>query len=241
MADAPATPVLPNDDAARSPTGEILDVRDTPKPAAAEGSPAEGSDGEAPKPADGEAVKPADPAKPDADATKVPDAYDFKAPDGYTIDTKLVETVTPIFKEMGLNQEQAQKLFDVHANALIEAAKAPQATYEQTRAKWQADTLADPDIKAATIDGKIGIEAVKVDIGRALTALNDAKLVSDFRAAMDLTGAGDNPACIKTLWRLAQHISEGRPVAGKGPSTEGQKGPNDRPATGARALYPNLS
>jgi len=49
----------------------------------------------------------------------VPEKYDFKAPaawseKGWELDTKLIETATPIFKELGLSQDQAQKLVDFY-------------------------------------------------------------------------------------------------------------------------------
>jgi hypothetical protein len=108
------------------------------------------------------------------------------------------------------------------------------------RKEWAAKTLADAEVSSYTTDGKTGIDAVKVDIGRALGTLDPA-LRAEFQAAMDLTGAGDHPAFVKALWKLSQAVSEGRPVTGKGPSPEGQRAPgtNARP-TPAKALYPNL-
>lgn len=172
-----------------------------------------------------------------------PEVYaDFKAPDGYTVDPKAIEAATPIFKELGLSQDAAQKLFDFHAKQMIDAAKAPQETYENLRRDWKAQIDADPDIRSATADGKTGLDAVKIGIGKTLAALGDAKLTADFKAAMDLTGAGDNPAFIKAMWKLSSFITEGKHVAGSGPSPHGQTPPgaSGKPDA-ARALYPNLS
>ena len=87
-----------------------------------------------------------------------------------------------------------------------------------------------------------GADAVKIGIGKTLAALGDAKLTADFKAAMDLTGAGDNPAFIKAMWKLSSFITEGKHVAGSGPSPHGQTPPgaSGKPDA-ARALYPNLS
>lgn len=237
---APTPPPLPNDAAARSPTGEILEPSQipTPPPAKApDGTPAPTSTSPDPaaKPADGK-----DPAKPAAGA---PETYaDFTAPEGYTLDKAAIDAATPIFKELGLSQEAAQKLVAFHASQMIEAAKAPQATYEATRTEWQTKVKSDPELTAAVSGGKTGLEAVKLDIGRALNALGDAGLAAEFKAAMDLTGAGDHPAFVKTLWKLSSFITEGKPVQGTGPSPHGQRAPGttDRPSP-AQALYPNLS
>lgn len=238
----PPVPPLMNDDAARSPTGEILD-QSTPSttltPPAAEPTPP--TNDTPPTPPAVDPTKPVDPAKPAAPATGAPETYAaFKAPDNYTLDEKLIAEATPLFKEMNLSQVDAQRLVDFHAKALIDAAKAPAADYAATRAEWQAKTLADPDIKAYSLDGKTGLDAVKIDIGRALAALGDTALETDFRRAMDTTGAGDNPAFVKAFWRLSQKVGEGKHVSGSGPSTAGQRAPGttDRPPP-ARALYPN--
>ncbi len=123
---------------------------------------------------------------------------------------------------------------------MIDAAKGPAADYEALRTDWQSKTKSDPDMSAAVSGGKTGLDAVKLDIGRALNTL-DPKLTSDFKAAMDLTGAGDHPAFVKALWRLSQFVTEGKHVAGSGPSTQGQKAPDAKPRSVASAMYPNLS
>ena len=124
---------------------------------------------------------------------------------------------------------------------MIKAAKAPESAYEATRTEWRAKVDADPEIKAATADGKTGVEAVKVGIAKTLAALGDPALTADFKAAMDLTGAGDNPAFIKAMWKLSAFVTEGKHVQGQNPSVHGQQAPGTsaRP-TPAAALYPNL-
>lgn len=223
---------MPNDSAARSPTGEILEpaqiaaqTQTTPKPEAT------------PAPAPTSTPEPKSAPEPG----KAPDAYTFTAPEGYVLDPKLVDEVTPVFKELGLTQDAAQKLFDIHTKTLIEAAKAPQSTYETMRTEWVAAAKADPDMAKATNGDKTGLDAVKLDMGRALSALGDPALAADFRKAMDLTGVGDNPAFIKTFWKLSQFITEGKHVAGGGPSVHGQSpyGQGGRPSPAA-SLYPNL-
>ena len=241
MSEAP----LMNDEAARSTTGEILDQATvtetkpatstttetpatTPSTTTTETKPAET------KPAEGD-------KKPDAPA--VPEKYEFKAPENYTLDPKLLETVTPLFKELGLTNEQAQKLVDIQIAREIAAARAPQDTYEATRTKWQAETTSHPDIKNLVDkdSGKTGIDAVKIVMGRALNAIGDPALATEFKAAMDLTGAGDNPAFVRTFLKLADFVTEGKHVAGKDPSIAGQREPGKTALpTAAQALYPGL-
>jgi hypothetical protein len=246
---APPTPPMPNDAAARSPTGEILEPAQiaaqeaaksgtTPPALNPDGTPAQTSTSKPPeKPADGK-----DPAKPAA-TTGAPEKYDdFKAPDGYTLDPKAIEAAVPIFKELGLTQDQAQRLVQFHSEQMIAAAKGPEETYTQMRTDWQAKVKADPDLAKAVNGDKTGLDAVKLDIGRALNALGDTQLANDFKEAMNLTGAGDHPAFVKTMWKLASFVTEGKHVSGQNPSPHGQNDPSKaKPATGAHALYPNLS
>lgn len=228
---------MPNDPAARSATGEILEPGQIPTPPAPKPS-------EAPAPTSTSTEPPKPPeAKPPAEPGKAPETYaEFKAPEGYTLDPKAIEAATPIFKELGLTQDQAQRLVEFHSAQMIEAAKAPESQYAAMRTDWQAKVKADPELAKATNGNATGLDAVKLDIGRALNALGDPGLAAEFKAAMDLTGAGDHPAFVKTLWKLAGHITEGRAVTPGNPSPHGQRPPGsgDRPPA-AKSLYPNLS
>lgn len=226
-APAPAPTPMPNDSAARSLSGEILEPSQIKTPEAKPATPESGKTSE-----------PTSTSKPEG----APEAYtEFKAPEGYTLDTKTLEAATPIFKDLGLTQDQAQRLVDFHSKAMIDAAKAPAQEYESTRTAWRAAVDSDPVIKGAVMDGKTGIEAVKIGIGKTLAAIGDPQLTADFKAAMDLTGVGDNPAFIKALWKLSAFVTEGKSVQGANPSPHGQVAPGTsaRPPA-AKSLYPNL-
>lgn len=142
--------------------------------------------------------------------------------------------VSSLFKDLNLSQEASQKLIDYYAKQSQDAAEAPFKLWQATQEKWQNDVRLDPEIGPKLND-------VRTTISKAIDGLGDAKLASEFRNAMDYTGAGNNLAFIKTFWRLAQQITEGGHVAGTSPSKFGQTAPgtSERPTT-ARALYPNL-
>ena len=165
-----------------------------------------------------------------------PEKYEpFKAPEGYEIDEKLSTEASATFKELGLSQDQAQKLMDVYFKTTAEAEQAPYKLYEETRGKWRDEVVKNPTLG----DGTNLLPAVKATIGRAIDSL-PADLARDFRAAMDLTGAGDNPAFIKAFHALAQRVTEGTTVRGGNPSEFGQQRPGAAPKSAAAALYPNL-
>lgn len=232
-----------NDEAARSPTGEILDqstpppttetktppttetVADAPVPAA-----------DAPKPAEGEVTKPVETKS----ASGAPEKYaDFTVPENYTLDPTAVEAALPIFKELNLSQDQAQKLVDMQIQRELVLAKNPENAVAAMRTDWQGKVKADPELAKATSGSLSGLDAVKADIGRALNVL-PADLRGELREAFNLTGAGDHPAVIKALYKLSSYVTEGSHVGGKGPSELGQKKPGEGPPSAAKALYPNL-
>ncbi len=166
-------------------------------------------------------------------AQGAPEAYtDWKVPDGFTIDKPVNDEAVGLFKEMGLSQESGQKLVDFYVKHTTEAANQPYEAWTTMQEKWVKEAKADPTIGPR-------MNEVKQTISRALDVLGDTKLAADFREAMDFTGAGNHPAFIKTFYKLAQMVTEGRHVAGKGPSAEGQKAPGQT-TSAAGAMYPNL-
>jgi hypothetical protein len=246
--------VLMNDAAARSPTGEILDQAPSPTSTQTSTTPETGSDPtKTPdSPASSDASQPSADPKPAAEVkdpaakdppSGVPEKYEFKAPDNYTLDPAAYEAALPIFKELGLTNDQAQKLIDIQVQRELALAKAPQDAVETMRKDWRGKAEADPDIKA-TVDknsGKTGMDAVKINIARVFNVLPQ-DLQGELRDAMNLTGAGDHPAMIKAFNKLSAFITEGSHVAGANPSALGQTKPgtNTRP-TAAEAMYPNLA
>ena len=232
---------LPNESAARTPTGTLKDQTPATPPTDQPETPTPNL-----KPADAPAKtqpaeQPKEPAKDPTsllnerqgnDPAKVPETYEFKMPDGYEMDETVGKEVTTLFKEIGLDQPSAQKLLDFYVAKASDAAEAPYRLWVDTQKEWVDQIKADPDL------GK-RLPEVKATVAKAIDGLGDPKLAADFRQAMDVTGAGNHPAFVKAFWKLAQMVTEGGHVSGKGPSAEGQKAPDAAPLTAARALYPN--
>ena len=165
----------------------------------------------------------------------VPEKYEFKAPEGYEIDKAFAEAATAAFKELNLTQAQADKLTELYTAKAQEMAEAPYKAYETMKAEWREQANNHPDLKGKLAPGG----EVLTTVSRALDSLGDPALVKDFREAMNLTAAGDHPAFIRAFYKLAQAVTEGKPVSGKGPSPFGQGQSSSRP-TVARAIYPTL-
>lgn len=163
-----------------------------------------------------------------------PEKYEpFNLPEGFEANEEVMTEARAVFKELGLSQETAQKLVDFHAKQATAAANAPVEYWKQMQKDWVAEIKADKDL-----GGKI--PEVRATISKAIDQLGD--LAVPFREAMDLTGAGNNPAFFRAFYKFAQLLTEGAHVSGGGPSKAGQLAPGatEKP-TAAKALYPNLA
>lgn len=174
-------------------------------------------------------------AKPDA--SKAPEAYaDFTVPEGFTLNKEALEAAVPVFKELGLTQDQAQKLVDIQTKREATLAKSNQTEYDGLRQAERTKVLGDNNLSAG---GKVKPEVLQT-IGRAIDSIGDPALAAAFRRDMDVTGFGDFHTVVKVLNKLGQMVTEGRPVIGGGPSPGGQTAPGSKPTSIANAMYPNL-
>jgi hypothetical protein len=210
----------PNTPEARTPTGEL---RDQTQPLASTTT-------TTPPPTTTTETPPATPPV-------VPEAYKpFTVPEGFSLNKDAVDAAVPVFKELGLTQDQAQKLVDLQSKREAELAKSGQGDYAAMRKDWRDKVLANPELSAG---GKIKPEVTQT-IGRAIDGINNPKLAAEFRQVMDTTGVGDNPAFVEAFFAMAKQLTEGRPVQGVGPSPGGQTAPDAKPKSIANAMYPNL-
>lgn len=165
-----------------------------------------------------------------------PEKYTFTAPEGYEVDSEFVDKATPILRELGISQEGAQRLFDLVQGKVSGAEEAIYSAYEELRGKWRAELSADKVLG----NGKDNLSAeTQQNIAAAIGSL-PADLQSAFRDAMNITGAGDNPAFVRALNHFGAGMREGKIVAGNQPSPLGQRAPGGSPRSAASALYPNL-
>lgn len=220
---------LPNEPASRTTDGTLLDSRDvlaspnpTPTPSTSSTPTSQSQTNE-----------PAAPAAPAP--TPVPESYTFKAPDGGALDQTLVDAATPIFKELGLSQAQADKLVDLYTARVRTDTENAVKVIQDLGKEWEAKFEADPELGPHR-------DRIRVDVGRALDATLTPAEKTAFQTAMDQTMVGNNPDFIRTIWKLAQRAAPGTHVSGGGPSPLGQTAPgkSSRPSI-AESMWPNLN
>lgn len=237
----------PTNQPARDPAGNLMDARTTPvvpTPVTPQtpGSTEKTDDTDTSllnaKEPEGEKKPEAEGEKKPVEA-KAPDAYaDFKAPEGFEIDKDAVAKVAPIFKELGLNQEGAQKLVSAYAEISQAAANSLMESSANKQKEWATQIKSDPEI------GGNKLAQTKATISQALDSILSKADAKAFREAMDYTGAGNHPAFARGLFKLASLLTEAPSrdhVNGNGPTKEGTRAPgtSERPST-AKAIYPNL-
>jgi hypothetical protein len=142
----------------------------------------------------------------DATAAPQPVTYeDFKLPEGATVDGETLDRARSLFSEARLPQEQAQKFIDLAVSREQAAARKGVQAFVDLQNKWVSEIKADPEI------GGDRLTASMASAARAIDRLG----VPGLKEALNLTGAGNNPAIVKAFVRLGQIVSEDRFMPGR--------------------------
>jgi len=148
---------------------------------------------------------------------------DFKLPEGIELDKEMLdEAKTLMGKELNLSQDKAQKLVDFHVKAMQEVAEAPYQLWADTQRGWQEEVNKDPEI------GGSNLPKVKTAISKLFDEYGDPGV----REALSFTGAGNNPAIIKTFYKIAKALTEGQFIGGDGGAAAQR--------SAAQILYPTM-
>ena len=133
---------------------------------------------------------------------------EFKLPEGYSADPELMKEFNPLAKELGLNQEQAQKLIDLQVKSVQKALSPENITDQvmsvmdsivaQQKTEWSKELKSDKDIGGANLDGNIKLA------NQALTQFGSP----EFKAALKESGWSSNPHLVKMLVEVGKVISE---------------------------------
>lgn len=209
MSDVPQTPATPTEPASPTPTT-------TPTPA--DPSPA-APVADAPKEPSSLLSSSEPPKEPEFDAEKLTLPEGFDKSEANT----MYAGFTGLAKELGLSQSAAQKLVDFHIGETQKSSAALQQSWTTTQEGWIAEVKADKEVG--------NLNETRAVISKVMS--NREFTDPGFEEAMALTGAGNHPAVIRSLYRWAKALSEGGPVTGAPPQ---RPGTSSRPSP-ADALY----
>jgi hypothetical protein len=165
---------------------------------------------------------PSDPAKATQDTTEP----FIKLPDGVVADTALLEKAVPLFKELGLKGEQAQRVVDLYV-----ARQAEQAT--QNAADWAEQDKAW--VKEVKDDKELGGEKLEANVRKARQAV--AKLAPDLPEELTRLGLANHPGFLRLFHRISQAIGDDT-ISGKVGGAVPAKLSGDQALT--HELYPSM-
>lgn len=137
-------------------------------------------------------------------------------PEGVMVDASLMDNFKGLAGEHGLSCEGAQKMMDLH----MQAVEAQQAIYQQTINDWVHSVADDPEIGGAHQAQALGLAKQALDTF-GTPALMDA---------LNQSGLGNHPELIRAFYRMGKAIAEdGRKTHGNGLAVDP-----------LRALYPTM-
>ena len=82
----------------------------------------------------------------DSEGAEIPESYEFDMPEGMELDQGLADAVTPIFKDLNLNQEQAGKLTAVFAAQKQQEEQAAEEAFGDQMNQWAGEIRNDKDL-----------------------------------------------------------------------------------------------
>ena len=156
-------------------------------------------------------------------APVVPEKYEFKAPEGTALDPAAVEAFTPIAKELGLTNDQAQKLVDLQLAQSTQAQQAYTAGIKAMLDGWTEQSRTDKEFGGAKFQENVGVASAALDkFG-----------TNALRKALDDSGMGNHPEVVRFLWKVGQTMKEDGMASGA-------TGGGSAPRNAANILFPDL-
>jgi len=140
--------------------------------------------------ADKEAAKKAENEKKPA----APEKYEFTPPEGQELDANALAVFEPIAKELGLSQEQAQKLVDIYPQIQQQQAEA----WSKQVADWGEQVKADKEIGGDKFNASVGAAQ------RALDQFGNTEL----REYLNASGLGNHPALVRFCAKVGKAMAE---------------------------------
>lgn len=140
-------------------------------------------------------------------ATTAPEKYEFKAPEGATFDTEVLGEFEGVAKELGLSQENAQKVLDrVGPKIAARQVEAIKAQVEISKKAWTEEAKADTEFGGDALDENLGTAE------KALEAFGTPKL----RELLTQSGLSHHPEVVRFMFRAGKALApDGKLVSGQ--------------------------
>nr|WP_308530021.1 peptidase [uncultured Serratia sp.]DAM25245.1 MAG TPA: stabilization protein [Caudoviricetes sp.] len=123
-----------------------------------------------------------------------PEKYEFVAPEGQELDANALSVFEPIAKELGLTQEQAQKLVDIYPQIQQQQAEA----WSKQGEEWREQVKSDKEI---------GGDKYTANVGNAQKALDQFGSPA-LREYLETTLLGNHPELVRFFAKVGKAVSE---------------------------------
>ncbi|HBC5198779.1 TPA: peptidase [Serratia marcescens] len=123
-----------------------------------------------------------------------PEKYEFTPPEGQELDANALAVFEPIAKELGLSQEQAQKLVDIYPQIQQQQAEA----WSKQVSDWGEQVKADKEIGGDKFNASVGAAQ------RALDQFGNTEL----REYLNTSGLGNHPALVRFCAKVGKAMAE---------------------------------
>ncbi|WP_336193143.1 peptidase [Providencia stuartii] len=131
-----------------------------------------------------------------------PEKYEFTAGEGQELDKEAVAAFEPIAREIGLSNEQAQKIVDVYGSTIIpQIAKQQEAAWQKQATEWAETVKADKELGSVE------------SIGNAQKAM-DQFGTPELKQYLNDSGLGNHPELFRIFSRIGKAMSEDGFVSG---------------------------
>jgi len=131
-----------------------------------------------------------------------PDTYaDFVMPEGIELDESALAEATPMFKELGLTQEQSQKVIDLYAKQVQAGSQTQIDNFNQLMNDWR---------EQSKNDGEIGGDKFEENVKIAQSAISKYG-TPGLKQLLEDHGVGNHPEVIRFMVRVGQTLNEDVP------------------------------
>lgn len=153
-----------------------------------------------------------------------PEDYKLELPEGITADDPLLTAFLEGAAKGGMDNESVQAVISSFGPKLAEQMAAPMNAWTTLNETWQAEVKADPVIGGANLPATIKT------VADAISLVSTPEEAQAAREALTMTGAGNNPAIVRLMHRMASRLVEKGAVQGNSPAES---------RSAAAVLYPS--
>lgn len=141
-----------------------------------------------------------------------PEDYKVELPEGIKADDPLLVSFLEGAAKGGMDNESVQAVINSLGPKLAEQMQAPIKRWIDLNEQWVAEVKADPVI------GGDKLPVAQETVWQAMALVSKPEEVVAVREALNMTGAGNNPAIIRLLYNMAKRLVEPGAVKGNAPA-----------------------